>query len=275
MRVHHLNCATMRPLGGRLIDGRGHPFRAATLVAHCLLVEASDGLVLIDTGLGVDSVRDPGPWLNRGFRLLSRPVLAADETALRQVERLGHTAADVRHIVLTHLDLDHAGGLRDFPRATVHVSAAELAAATDPATRTERMRYHPPQWAHGPAWRTYPAVSGDTGWFGLDGVHGLDGVTDDVLLVPLAGHTRGHSGVAVRGEDGWLLHAGDAFFHRDEVERPRRECPAGLRLNQRSLDADHGRRVANQDRLRELAREHSAEVRVFCAHDPVQLDRFV
>jgi glyoxylase-like metal-dependent hydrolase (beta-lactamase superfamily II) len=274
MRVHHLNCATMLPLGGRLIDGRGHPFRAASLVAHCLLAETGDGLVLVDTGLGTDSVRDPGSWLTGGFRLGSRPVLDPEETALRQVERLGYAAADVRHVVVTHLDLDHAGGLRDFPHATVHVSAAELAAAAAPATRTERLRYHPPQWAHGPVWRTYPDT-GDTGWFGLDGVRGLVGVADDVLLVPLAGHTRGHSGVAVRGEDGWLLHAGDAFFHREEVERPRRVCPAGLRLTQWSLQAHRGRRVANQDRLRELVREHSAEVRVFCAHDPVMLARFV
>ncbi|MFD0510570.1 MBL fold metallo-hydrolase [Streptomyces aureus] len=30
---------------------------------------------------------------------------------------LGYAVDDVRHIVLTHLDLDHAGGLPDFPRA--------------------------------------------------------------------------------------------------------------------------------------------------------------
>ncbi len=29
-------------------------------------------------------------------------------------------------------------------------------------------------------------------------------------LVPLFGHTRGHCGVAVRTEQGWLFHAGDA-----------------------------------------------------------------
>jgi glyoxylase-like metal-dependent hydrolase (beta-lactamase superfamily II) len=32
----------------------------------------------------------------------------------RQVERLGYRREDVRHIVLTHLDMDHAGGLRVF-----------------------------------------------------------------------------------------------------------------------------------------------------------------
>jgi glyoxylase-like metal-dependent hydrolase (beta-lactamase superfamily II) len=37
MRVHHLNCGTMRPPG-------------AALVCHVLLVESDAGLVLIDTG---------------------------------------------------------------------------------------------------------------------------------------------------------------------------------------------------------------------------------
>jgi len=34
-------------------------------------------------------------------------------------------ASDVRHIVLTHLGFDHAGGLDDFPAATVHLLRQE------------------------------------------------------------------------------------------------------------------------------------------------------
>ncbi|GAA5036220.1 hypothetical protein [Actinopolymorpha pittospori] len=60
MRVHHLNCGTMRPLGGRLIDGRGGFLHRAELVCHCLLVETGDELVLVDTGMGSPSVERPG-----------------------------------------------------------------------------------------------------------------------------------------------------------------------------------------------------------------------
>lgn len=56
-------------------------------------------------------------------------MLSEDETAIRQVERLGYTADDVRHIILTHLDIDHSGGLSDFPAAQVHVLQAEIDAA--------------------------------------------------------------------------------------------------------------------------------------------------
>ena len=49
-----------------------------------------------------------------------------------------------------------------------------------------------------------------------------------MLLVPLAGHTWGHSGVAIAEDGGgWLLHAGDAYFYRGEVGSEHYECPPG------------------------------------------------
>ena len=36
---------------------------------------------------------------------------------------------------------------------------------------------------------------------------------------------------------------------------------------------DDKARAANQERLRELARTQGDEVRLFCAHDPVELER--
>ena len=51
-------------------------------------------------------------------------------TAMRQIERLGFSPREVRHIVMTHLDFDHTGGIEDFPWAAVHVSARELDAAS-------------------------------------------------------------------------------------------------------------------------------------------------
>lgn len=116
MKVHHFNCGTM-PLG---------------LVSHCLLIETPSSLVLVDTGFGLDCVRAPDEILGVGGRIL-RPVLDENETALRQVEGLGFDATDVRHIVLTHMDLDHAGGLADFPWATVHVHGPEFRAAMKPS----------------------------------------------------------------------------------------------------------------------------------------------
>lgn len=271
MRVHHLNCGTMRPFGGRLLDGEPGVLRTATLVCHVLLIEADDGLVLVDSGYGTADVADPAASLGRLLPRVTRPVLDVEETAARQIVRLGFAAEDVRHIVLTHLDPDHAGGLRDFPHATVHLYAEELAAATAPRTRAERVRYRTAQWAHGPNWRTYPATEGED-WYGFRAVRELAGVPG-LALVPLAGHTRGHAGVAVRTGDRWLLHCGDAYYFRGQVHPTHPYCPPGVTLLERGVQTVPASRLSNVERLRELAREHVDEVEPFCAHDPVDLRR--
>ena len=262
MKIHHLNCGTMCPIGGTRITGGGHGGR---IVCHCLLVETENGLVLIETGMGVDDVRHPtrlGP-----IRFASRPQLKLEETALHQVRALGFSPEDVRHIIVTHLDLDHAGGLPDFPKAKVHVLGSELDAALHPPTFAERERYRKVQWAHGPDWVRH-APRGEK-WMGLEAVTQLEGLPPEFLMVPLSGHTRGHSGVAVEREPGrWLLHAGDAYFYYDEMNPRRHSCPAGLQVFQRTAAVNNRRRLRNQDRLRELVRAEGARVKVICAHDP-------
>jgi glyoxylase-like metal-dependent hydrolase (beta-lactamase superfamily II) len=272
MRVHHLNCGTMRPFGGRLVGGSGSVLRPATMVCHCLLIETAAGLILVDTGIGLEAVARPRASLGSGFLLATRPVLDTGETAIRQVEALGHTADEVRHVVLTHLDLDHAGGLADFPKAKVHVHDTEFAAAMSPATLGERSRYRSGQWAHGPDWATYGTAEGER-WFGFEAVRELAGLPDDLLLIPLAGHSRGHSGVAVRTGGRWLLHAGDAYFFRGEVDPAHRRSTPGLRLFQTVVQEDGTARRRNQDRLHELAVAHGDEVDIISAHDPVELHR--
>jgi hypothetical protein len=130
LRIHHLNCTTMCPPGRRMMDGRMGTSGPAALVCHCLLVETDRGLVLVDTGFGLNDVREPRPRLSRLFlEVLCRPQLHEEMTAIRQIERLGFKASDVSDILLTHLDFDHAGGLQDFPEATIHLTAAEAEAA--------------------------------------------------------------------------------------------------------------------------------------------------
>jgi glyoxylase-like metal-dependent hydrolase (beta-lactamase superfamily II) len=272
VRVHHLNCATLRPRGRRLVNGTGGLFEAGTMVCHCLLVETGGGLVLVDSGLGTAAVRDPVGALGGQFVRMTRPRLDPDETAVRQITRLGYQPSDVRHIVLTHLDLDHAGGIADFPAATVHVHADEYDAAMLRATRGERSRYRPDQWAHNPTWATYGDTVGEE-WFGFAAVRDLDGLPPDILLVPLAGHTRGHSAVAVDTGDGWLLHAGDAYFFHGEVDPARPRSTPVLRAFQNLAQVDGPARRANQARLRDLRAAHDDRIEVFCAHDEVELAR--
>ena len=264
--VHHLNCGTMCPYGGHFVSGEPG---SAKIVCHCLLIEAGDSLVLVDTGIGLDDTRHPyrrlGPPFVAGFRVAADPA----ETALERIRGLGFDPADVRHIAVTHLDLDHAGGLPDFPGAEVHVFATEQEAAVKPSLR-DRARYPKCHFEHGPKWHKH-RVEGDS-WFGFESIKVMPGVDPEVLLIPLPGHSRGHCAVAVRDGAGWMLHCGDAYFHRNEVASPP-SCPPGLGIFQKAMAADNGARRSNQERLRELTSAHGDEVRIFSAHDPVEFDR--
>ncbi|MBA3818527.1 MAG: MBL fold metallo-hydrolase [Deltaproteobacteria bacterium] len=263
--VHHLNCGTMCPIAGFLLGQhglRGH------MVCHCLLVETErDGLVLVDTGFGTRDV-DGHTQLSRTFRTLTGPRLDPAETALAQLEARGYRAADVKHVVVTHLDLDHAGGLVDFPHAKIHLHAREHAAAMARTTYKERERYLPSQWAHGPAWEVY-TEDGDS-WRGLPAITRLRGLDADIGLVPMHGHTRGHSAVIVRDRARWLVHAGDAYFHHNSVASGGGGAvPLGFAAFERATQMIPAARRASVGALRQL-REHYPDVAMFCAHDPAE-----
>lgn len=269
MRVHHLNCGTHCPLGGALFDGASRGL-FANIVTHCLLIETAQGLVLVDTGYGLQDVQRPHsrlPWI---WPAILNVRLHARDTALRQIEALGFSARDVRHIVLTHLDFDHAGGIEDFPEARVHVMEAERAAAERKRRSfVANQRYRTSLWDEVCDWRTYS--SGGEPWFGFDAVRSLDGLPEEILMIPLCGHTEGHAGVAVSTADGWLLHAGDAYLHHGQMDPCRLHMPPGLSAYQHIMDTDRSARRANQARLRDVKANHGGEVTVFCSHDKWEL----
>lgn len=273
MRVHHLSCGTLCPVGSRGITGDGGWLDRTKLVCHCLVLETSDGLVVVDSGFGTEDVSDPDGRLGRPFRLLNGYAPRMEDTLLRQIEALGFHAADVRHIALTHLDLDHAGGIADFPNAKIHLHTREKEAAMQRRRLVDQQRYQPKQWAHGPAWVTYEG-GGET-WEGFSNVRRLDGPSEDVLLVPLFGHTEGHAGIVVPSADGLrsILHAGDAYFSRHEVAADR-FCPPFLSVFQGIIAADDAGRLENQRKLRELALKNGGKVDVICAHDAAYFERF-
>ncbi len=271
MRIHHLNCGCMCPLGGALFDGFSKGL-TAQLVCHCLLLETDQhGLVLVDTGFGTEDVRRPGERLSPFFRALNNIRLEPRYTALEQLHRLGFAAEDVRHIVLTHLDFDHAGGLSDFPQAQVHVLQREMDAARATRSFIGHSRYRHRQWDEVRRWQFYEP-GGDL-WFGFQALRELRGLPPEIQLIPLTGHTHGHAGVAVQTDSGWLLHAGDAYFFREEVGRNERHCTPGLRFYQRMMEIDRTARLANQHRLWTLSLEHRDEVTLFCSHDAQELAR--
>ena len=265
LRVHHLNCGSMCPYCQPLINGSGSWLKSAKMVCHCLLIESNAGLILVDTGLGTQDIAHP-EQLGTSFRLLVRPILDASETAIAQVKALGFQAEDVRHIILTHLDLDHAGGLRDFPNAKVHVYHPEQQAALYPNNASERARYIQRQFIN-VDWEVHE-LQGES-WQGFERMRPLADLQDEIALIPLIGHTRGHCGVAVKQDNGWLLHAGDAYFHHSQMTGER--TPVGIKVFERMMQIDKAQRLTNLQRLQQVAQDTNNDITVFCAHDPNEL----
>lgn len=270
IRVHHLNCGTMCPACERLINGGGSWLKSGKLVCHCLLIETPDCLVLVDTGLGQKDVLETKCRLGSVYPFLFRPALSLDETAIAQIRALGYDPCDVRHILPTHVDLDHVGGLSDFPDAEVHIFKPELDQILNP-TRRDLARFRMVQFDHKPKWIVHEA-QGES-WFGFGCIRTIPGLDADILIVPLIGHTKGHAGIAVREGDRWLLHCGDAYYHHSEIS-PVPRVPAVLGFFERAIQAIPEARIRNQARLQALAAECGDEVELFCAHDPVELERY-
>jgi len=173
--------------------------------AVCLLAETNQGLLLVDTGLGLHDYARPTRMM-RDFMDVMHAVRDPDLAIVHQVVRMGYKPGEVTHIILTHLHLDHAGGLPDFPSAQVHVYRREHEALQHPRKLLE-VAYNKPDFAHGPLWKNHE-LHGEK-WYDFDAIR-LCGIEPEVWLVPLPGHTSGHCGVALQNEKGWIFHCGDA-----------------------------------------------------------------
>ncbi len=217
----------------------------------------------MDTGFGLDDVRKPRQ-LGLAFSALVRPRLTAADTAISQIRELGFDPHDVRNIITTHLDLDHAGGLPDFPEAEVHLLGREL------------RRGHQAELARSPSLRrralgARPAVGR------------APGRRRAVVRI----RQRAHPARQRRRDPADPAHRPYPRPHRRGNQRRRRLAaslrrrllpsrrgrhPTALPARDRPLFAafdqvDGAARRGNVERLRELAQRHSHEVKLICSHD--------
>lgn len=251
--VHHLNCVKIvSPISDHV-------------TGHCLLLEDDSGnLALIDTGMGVMDTRHPAERI--GTDLINMVGFRFEEsiTAIRQIEKLGFNALNLSDCILSHLDPDHAGGLADFPWATVHVSSEEWE-----HFNSGHPRYLPHQLAHRPLIARY----GPSGakWFGFEARRVQSYLQWEILLVPLFGHTKGHCGVAIKKDQQWIFYVGDAYYLQEELQEGVLHPVSELATA--SAD-DNELRLRSLEQIRQLKKEHP-EITIFCYHDGSELDQMM
>ena len=160
------------------------------LALRCLLVEAPEALVLVDTGIGNkedEKFRDIYGVQNQGS-----PTRLEDA-----IRHAGFEPSDIDIVLNTHLHFDHAGGdtFRDeegtvrvsFPQARHVVQQGELGFAR---SKNERIRasYIP---------HNFEPVTEAGLWTPVEGVAE---VTKGVRVLPTPGHTPFHNSVTVESD---------------------------------------------------------------------------
>jgi glyoxylase-like metal-dependent hydrolase (beta-lactamase superfamily II) len=200
IRIHALEAGSLRLDGGAMFGVVPKPLwerripadarNRIPLAMRCLLVEAPQALVLVDTGLGnkeTDKFLDIYGVANRGS-----PTRLEDA-----IRHAGFQPTDVDIVLNTHLHFDHAGGNTftdaagsvriSFPRARHVVQRRELEFA-----RSKNERIRASYLAH----NFEPVVEAGL-W---DFVDGEAEVTRGVRVLPTPGHVPHHHSVIVESD---------------------------------------------------------------------------
>jgi glyoxylase-like metal-dependent hydrolase (beta-lactamase superfamily II) len=184
-------------------------------IVSFLVEHPSAGPILIDTGLHPSCAIDPKQNLGR-VGAIAFPGLQMDakQAVVNQLREKGTEARDVKLVVMTHLHIDHASAMSEFPHATFVFSISEWDAATD--KRNWEHGYRTRQFDHGFDYRTIDfegdAATSSYATFGRS----VDLLGDgSIRLVYTPGHTHGHCSVVLRlGGGREALVAGDAIYTR-------------------------------------------------------------
>ncbi|PWH20778.1 MAG: MBL fold metallo-hydrolase [Ardenticatenia bacterium] len=172
-------------------------YRIADFLSTVYLIVTHEGLTLIDAG-----------------------IAGGHKRILRAIVRLGHDPRQLHHILITHADGDHVGGLLPLVAvsgARVYASAIEAQAlARGQFSRPLRLRGLPRFlfWLARPLYRVTPFDAAEVVKEG-DILPGLGGLR----VIETPGHTPGH--ISFFAPASGILFAGDSIaYHNGKMRRP-------------------------------------------------------
>lgn len=214
------------------------------------------GFALIDTGVHPDFCRKPTG--NFGWLLgrLIKIKTGRGRDVISQINSIGLSAHDIKHIIMTHLHPDHSSGLplfNDCAQCTVYADTGEIRSAR---SLFGMFRGYLKEHHQGAQIRPFD--------YALK-LNPFDQVMDffgdqSVFIVRTPGHTRGHVSVLLNMRGGPVFLTADAAHRHDNLAG---EIPTA---------GDYHPSLATLRRIGEYMREHPS-TRVIYSHDPDQVER--
>lgn len=254
-KIHEISCGTFCPVHSSAY------FPTETMSCRCLLIESSVGLILCDTGLpNLETAPAIAQLKFKAMQVKPDP----DQHCVNQIQKLGFKVQDVQHIILTHLDMDHAGAIGDFPWAQIHLHVDEAQYFKNVPFKF-KLRYlseYLPKHA-----KVRPYETFGENWNGFEAVQAIEGLNDEILYIPLIGHTAGHSGIAIQSKGRWLLHCGDAFYFKEDLNSAAPQRNLASETLQTALALDNQLRIRTANRVAILGNS-SPEIIITNSHDP-------
>ncbi len=230
------------------------------------VIKHPKGLVLFDTGFGsafIDQVN--AWWFNRFMQVFLPYRFQPDtESATTQLKAIGYQPEDVTHLILSHMHLDHAGGILDFPKAKTLISQEEWDHAQGSRVTTRLRGYLKEQYQDITARVKiidYPPAS-DKNLDPFDRAY--DVFSDDsLLIIPTPGHTPGHQSLQIKLASGKkVLLTGDAVWLAEGYQKP---LPKSWLVQH--LEEDQNRAWNTTQRIHAYSQKHP-EVMIIPGHDP-------
>ena len=215
MRIHAIETGRVR-IKQAQIEGRGHgtwrqlqPILSSEWAdwspVYAWAIEHPEGVIVVDTGAAAHLKSLPR-W-HPYFRFAVRFDIEPEQEVGPQLRGLGIGARDVKTVVLTHLHIDHDGGLAHFPHSRILASAGEIARASGIAGAV--LGYLPKRW---PKWFAPEPLAWQPTAYGPFASSAPISAAGDVIAVPTPGHTPNHLSVVVRDGDHEIMLAGDASY---------------------------------------------------------------
>lgn len=217
MKIHAIQTGLVR-IKTAQVEGRGHGLARRLAIftdrnwtdwlpTYAWVIEHREGVIVVDTGQGTHLLQT-GKSLHPYVRWETDFRIQPEEEVGPQLRELGIGPRDVKRVVLTHLHMDHDGGLAHFPNSEILVSRDELRIARGWAGRVRG--YLPDRW---PSWFDPVPLDLATEPFGPFAANKQLTAAGDIIAVATPGHTAAHLSVLVQSGDTTFFLAGDTSYN--------------------------------------------------------------